>query len=364
MTRPLCIDLYCGLGGWTEGFLAEGWDVVGFDIERHDYGTGGYPGQLVLQDALTLHGSQFRSADCIVASPPCQEFSYMAMPWSRAKQIAAALREQVDFPKGYQGSRNVTDLTALFDACFRIQREACEAAGRHIPMVVENVKGAQPWVGPARANFGSFYFWGDVASVGGRIVAGTPQFGQTVKAASRNRKGWGGTWFHNAETGIGNPNRDRTATPPENGQKVEGFNFHQHEKTGTGGSFQSAAVLASEGTKQRGSGAAWFDTGIAALPSGSKTRGHVNKRDGHDHTRHLTNQRESDGAKGAATRKAASAQIAKIPFPVSSYIARQFKPPLARHGFVERPPGNQRHPNSEKRCSRPVCRCFLDPLVN
>ena len=35
--RPLCIDLFCGLGGWAEGFLAEGWDVIGFDIERHRY---------------------------------------------------------------------------------------------------------------------------------------------------------------------------------------------------------------------------------------------------------------------------------------------------------------------------------------
>ena len=65
--KPLAIDLFCGLGGWTEGLLAEGYDVVGFDIERHDYGTGGYPAQLVLQDALTLHGSQFKDAALIVA---------------------------------------------------------------------------------------------------------------------------------------------------------------------------------------------------------------------------------------------------------------------------------------------------------
>jgi hypothetical protein len=54
--KPLAIDLYCGLGGWAEGFLLEGYRVIGFDIERHDYGTGGYPGQLVLQDVTTLHG--------------------------------------------------------------------------------------------------------------------------------------------------------------------------------------------------------------------------------------------------------------------------------------------------------------------
>src|SRR5258706_1109942 len=141
--KPLAIDLYCGLGGWTEGLLAEGYDVIGFDIERHDYGTGGYPAQLVLQDVLTLHGSQFKDAALIVASPPCQAYSYRAMPWSRAKALPP--------PDN-----------SLFEAYFRIQREAIEAAGRFIPLVVENVRGAQKWVGRARWNFGSFYLWGDV----------------------------------------------------------------------------------------------------------------------------------------------------------------------------------------------------------
>jgi hypothetical protein len=174
--KPLAIDLFCGLGGWTEGLLAEGYRVVGFDIERHVYGDQRYPAQLVLQDVLTIHGSQFKTADLIVASPPCQEYSYMAMPWSLAKQKIA------DYESGV---RDVKQLTALFDACFRIQREASEAKGEYIPLVVENVKGAQRWVGRARWHFGSFYLWGDVPAL------------MPIRAAIKNT---GGSWFN-----IGSP---------------------------------------------------------------------------------------------------------------------------------------------------------------
>ena len=79
--KPLAIDLCCGLGGWTEGLLSEGWDVVGFDVEQHIYGEHHYPAQLVLQDILTLSGHQFRGkVSLIVASPPCQFFSYVSLP--------------------------------------------------------------------------------------------------------------------------------------------------------------------------------------------------------------------------------------------------------------------------------------------
>jgi hypothetical protein len=234
--RPLAIDLFCGLGGWTEGLLEEGWDVIGFDIEQHVYGEHRYPAQLVIQDVLTLHGSQFRNVDLIVASPPCQAYSYRAMPWSRAKALPP--------PDN-----------ALFDACFRIQREACEAAGRHIPMIVENVRGAQKWVGRSRWNFGSFHLWGDV-----------PALMPMVKG----RKNSGGSWFavaHNTTSG--------------------------HSRNPCADHIKQAGI---SGPRNNGKGDAWFQDGAA---------------------RH--------GSKSSA-RKAASALIAKIPEPLSRYIARTFMP--------------------------------------
>lgn len=260
--RPLAVDLFTGLGGWTEGLVAEGWRVVGYDIEDMYAATGAEKHEhyeLVLQDVLTIHGSQFKDAHLIVSSSPCTEYSYMAMPWSRAKAKAAAILAD-------ESGEAMRRLNELFNAQFRIQREASEAAGRHIPMIVENVRGAQRWVGPAAWNFGSYYLWGDVPALMPRVV---------------------------------------------DGRKVPGFRFD-----GSGGSFQSASVAAhvnplaalapskmsdgamADGRKGRGAGAgaAWFDQNISSLPSSSPRR------------------------------KAASAAIAKIPLTLSRHIGRVYKP--------------------------------------
>ena len=326
ISAPLAIDLFSGLGGWTEGLLAEGYNVVGFDIERHVYGDHHYPAQLVLQDVLTLHGSQFRNAALIVASPPCQRYSYMAMPWSRAKAQAAEIRAD-------ETGGKLRELNALFEACFRIQREACEAAGRYIPMVVENVKGAQPWVGPAKAHFGSFYLWGDVAMVGTRVVAGALAFAADSVQAGRAQKfnpdgtqhgpgSWfaiadsinrgastkngelGGSWFPqgNGASICGNHGRD--------GCKVPGLNWSGSEKPGyVAKAFNDTAIA---GLKINGypdprcNGGKGFVTGLGK---------------GHDWRRDPSGRFNSK----SVARKAASAQIAKIPFALSQYIAQVYK---------------------------------------
>ncbi len=249
MTRPLAIDLYTGLHGWAEGLIAAGWHVIGFDLHDMSRKLGEpLPDEhfaLVIQDVLTLHGAQFKDAELIVGSSPCQEFSYRAMPWKRAKALGPP----------QLGMK-------LFEAQFRIQREASEAAGRHIPLVVENVRGAQPWVGRARWNFGSYYLWGDVPAmmpVVPRATKQNPDRTQPVPVP-------GGSWFAigpRGEVGASNNARDRLVAP---------------------------------GRKGAGAGAAWFDANLCQLPSGS------------------------------SRREAASAKIAKIPRTLAEWIGRAWLP--------------------------------------
>lgn len=268
VAKPLAIDLFCGLGGWTDGLLAEGYQVIGFDIERHEYGDHKYPAELVVQDVLTLHGSQFKDAALIVASPPCQAYSYRAMPWKRAKALPP--------PDN-----------SLFEACFRIQREACEAAGRHIPLIVENVRGAQKWVGRARWNYGSFYLWGDVPAL-------MPITFKAVKSPGNN-------WSRFKETGEVSPHWNVSAIKNNGGSW---FNIAHNTTSGKGRNPDGRNL---DGIKVPGRGAqGWFGSYADQKATGTISPGRMH---GKNHPK----------------RKFASAMIAKIPLPLSQYIAATFR---------------------------------------
>lgn len=296
--KPLAVDLCCGLGGWSDGLLAEGWDVVGFDIEEHRYGDMAYPAQLVLQDITTLDGRQFRGkVSLIVASPPCQKYSYMAMPWTRAKRL-------IEWYRDAEHPERLEELNRLFDACLRIGREA------ECPVVIENVVGAQRWVGRAKWRYGSFYLWGDVPALM-PIVTRVP-----AKRAMDDLK-YGHRKLLHAHLPVGDGPLGRKFNPDRKATK------------NTGGSWFNVAHNTTSGKGQN--------------PDGRKTHGHP-------HTKHLTNPgehgvklkdqdgyershpnafgwkspRTSSGAVNA--RKAASAMIAKIPPELARWIARAWKP--------------------------------------
>ena len=304
---PLAIDLYAGLGGWTEGLIDEGYHVIGFDNERHVYGEARYPAQLVLQDVLTLRGAQFRHAALIVGSSPCQEFSYRAMPWKRAKAL----------PPPYLGME-------LFNAQFRIQREAneavrhhCQTCGvfmlshhewtnlgacskfvpgsRYIPLVVENVCGAQKWVGRARWHFGSFYLWGDVPALmpitrhrGKGPKVGTGNQLCVIRLDQIREEGVkGASWY-----------------PPGHPKHRPGLAFNGHADRNLratkndGGSWFNVIADANEGRKGYMAGTGNLGKSIVSRQTSSRS----------------------------SARKAASAHIAKIPYVLSRWVARAWYP--------------------------------------
>lgn len=137
--KPLAIDLFCGLGGWAEGFLAEGYDVIGVDNDpRFAEGYEALGGHFILADVRDLDGRDFRAARCIVASPPCQGFSTANFHTRKPEYIPDS---------------------TLWEAACRIGREASA------PCIIENVRGAMRWFGPLAARHGPFCLWGDVSTL-------------------------------------------------------------------------------------------------------------------------------------------------------------------------------------------------------
>jgi len=246
---PVALDLFSGLGGWAEGLLAAGWQVIGMELDPRFIGR--YPSEMIVQDVLKFSGHRARGiVDLVVASPPCTEPSYRAMPWKRAKALNAA--------------GPPTKFIELFEACFRIADEiSC-------PVIVENVKGAQPWVGRAKWHYGSFYLWGDVPA----LMPPPHRCGAKIP---------GQNWSRFSETGEVSPHwrmqvEGTKSADPDYGTR--GW-FGQHGGTN---------VYRDEngyGVKQHGSGPVWHSSRSAA-------------------------------------RREASAQIAKIPFDLAYHIGQVF----------------------------------------
>lgn len=136
------LDLFCGRWGWSKAFAARGWECVGVDLMNRCDAEVLMPTNVRYhqRDILTLVKitdleCQFRLFDFVIASPPCENFSTMLN-----------FRPPVPYPE--QGIE-----------LFNHTRALCEKRG--LPYVMENVAGAQRYVGPSVGHAGSFHLWGN-----------------------------------------------------------------------------------------------------------------------------------------------------------------------------------------------------------
>jgi len=129
------LDLFCGRLGWSRAFAKRGWQCTGVDLVRPEEVPPGC--WFVEGDVLKLSSFYVSGFDFVVASSPCEEFSVHGM-------------------KHFHPNPKYPEMGIRL---FNHTRRICEEAG--VPYVMENVKAAQKFVGPANNHCGSFHLWGN-----------------------------------------------------------------------------------------------------------------------------------------------------------------------------------------------------------
>jgi hypothetical protein len=135
MEHPVALDFFSGRGGWTDGLLAAGFTVYGFDIKEYE----GYKGIFVKRDILEMTPEEIRSYNprFICCSSPCEEFSVHGMKMFHKK------------PKHPDMGIKI----------FNHSKMLCESSG--VPYIMENVRAAQVFVGRSVNHCGPFHLWGN-----------------------------------------------------------------------------------------------------------------------------------------------------------------------------------------------------------
>lgn len=85
------LDCFCGLGGVSDGFALEGFDILGIDII--DMPSKGYKHNFIQADIRKLRGEDFRGFDVIWGSPPCRNFTQLPDHWIRPNGVRAKWKE-------------------------------------------------------------------------------------------------------------------------------------------------------------------------------------------------------------------------------------------------------------------------------
>jgi hypothetical protein len=134
------LDLFSGLGGWSEAFKKRGHEVLTLDFEPKFKPN-------ICADLLKVTPKQLRvfgPFDIILASPPCTEFSKASLPksWASVQRFGCN-----------------PDTKLLVKTVELIQ------ALKPKWWVIENVRGAVPYFKPILGNpvrhIGSRYLWGE-----------------------------------------------------------------------------------------------------------------------------------------------------------------------------------------------------------
>lgn len=210
------LDLFCGRFGWSRAFAAQGWECVGIDLAQPkevppntDFcrcdvtSLATWDGHIFLKEDLdtSTPGYDFGEFDFICASSPCEQFSVHCMKFTKKK------------------NHPYPDLGIKL---FNHTRAICEASG--IPYVMENVRCAEQFVGPAAAHAGSFYLWGN--SVPPLLPKGLIKMG--------NQGGWrrGDGSFRERATGCRKPAARSATIPPELAHCVADYAERIIEATG------------------------------------------------------------------------------------------------------------------------------------
>lgn len=123
------LDLFCGYKGASAAMQRRGWRVETLDRLRSFSPT-------YCVDVREWSWSGARKPDLVWASPPCQEFSRLTMPWTRAKNPPAPDMSLVEAAK-----RIIAEIEPRW-------------------WVLENVRGAIPFLGKPVVRFGAYCLWG------------------------------------------------------------------------------------------------------------------------------------------------------------------------------------------------------------
>jgi len=76
------LDCFCGMGGVSDGFAFEGFDVMGTDIVDAPKMLG-YKHHFIQANMCDLKGEAFKGYDVIWGSPPCRDFSQIGLLYGK-----------------------------------------------------------------------------------------------------------------------------------------------------------------------------------------------------------------------------------------------------------------------------------------